>query len=220
MKLKDAAKACALVYNEHEFDVDGVQWNASVVGNRLSIVIAGTNSPKEHLSNAQAIQRWSILVPRVQVHRKFENDAAVIVDTMSSVYDFRNYKLWIMGHSRGGAVAQILAAYVASIQRFGDFSAPHIVSFESPRAGDWRLRRFMRKHIEHHTRVVRAGDPVPLMPLWPHYWHDRPPLYIDNDGSIGKMPLWRRILAFPIHMSLETHDMNTIVELIPEGYDI
>ncbi|KAF2142232.1 uncharacterized protein K452DRAFT_28540 [Aplosporella prunicola CBS 121167] len=89
-----------------------------------------------------------------------------------------DYKLTLVGHSLGGAVATLAAL---------DFKArgwdPHVTTFGEPRLGNDHLVRYIDERFElgentnvttsKFRRVTHVGDPVPLLPLkeWGYQMH-------------------------------------------------
>lgn len=87
-----------------------------------------------------------------------------------------NYKLVLVGHSLGGAVATLAGL---------DFKArgwdAHVTTFGEPRLGNKALNKYINERFnisEHYAtnkfhRVTHAGDPVPLLPLaeWGYTMH-------------------------------------------------
>lgn len=87
-----------------------------------------------------------------------------------------NYKLVLVGHSLGGAVAALGGL---------DFKArgwePHVTTFGEPRLGNKKFNTYIDERFNitaHHEynrfhRVTHAGDPVPLLPLaeWGYSMH-------------------------------------------------
>jgi hypothetical protein len=89
---------------------------------------------------------------------------------------YPNYKLVLVGHSLGGAVATLGGL---------DFKArgwdPHVTTFGEPRLGNKEFNTYIDERFNitaHHEynkfhRVTHAGDPVPLLPLseWGYSMH-------------------------------------------------
>lgn len=89
---------------------------------------------------------------------------------------YPNYKLVLVGHSLGGAVATLGGL---------DFKArgwdPHVTTFGEPRLGNAELNRYINERFNitsdeatnRFHRVTHAGDPVPLLPLaeWGYSMH-------------------------------------------------
>lgn len=91
---------------------------------------------------------------------------------------YPNYKLTLVGHSLGGAVAAIAAL---------EFQArgwePHVTTFGEPRIGNQELNEYFDKRFDiaadqpvkdgRYRRVTHVQDPVPLLPLeeWGYRMH-------------------------------------------------
>lgn len=92
---------------------------------------------------------------------------AILPHLTAALEKHPNYKLVLVGHSLGGAVAALAGL---------DFKArgwdPHVTTFGEPRLGnkefnaymDWRFN--ITSHYEYNQlhRVTHVGDPVPLLP--------------------------------------------------------
>ena len=77
-----------------------------------------------------------------------------------------NYKLYVTGHSLGGALATLFAFYAASED---DIPKPvTCVSVASPRVGDGRFQNAFRlleqRGLLRHLRIANDRDPVTIMP--------------------------------------------------------
>jgi len=71
-------------------------------------------------------------------------------------------KLYITGHSLGGALATLCALDVAVNTKF---KRPRVVTFGSPRVGDESFANTFNRKVFHSFRVVNGGDWVPHIPL-------------------------------------------------------
>jgi hypothetical protein len=145
------------------------------------------------------------------------NTRKVVLPHITEVLEkYPGYKLVLVGHSLGGALATLAAL---------DFKArgwdPHVTTFGEPRLGNKLLNTYIDERFNitsHHEsnkfhRVTHAGDPVPLLPLeeWGYGMHSEeiyisePTLpvsiadieYCDGDedphciaGSIDEEPGW------------------------------
>ncbi|KAH7355860.1 Alpha/Beta hydrolase protein [Pyrenochaeta sp. MPI-SDFR-AT-0127] len=105
------------------------------------------------------------------------NTRKVVLPHVTEALDkYPGYKLVLVGHSLGGAVATLAGL---------DFKArgwhPHVTTFGEPRLGNKQLTKYIDKRFNitlHHAdnklhRVTHAGDPVPLLPLdeWGYAMH-------------------------------------------------
>ncbi len=201
--ISDAASWAAKVYDdkplglndEQSINIDDVQATLGNYGEDRIVVVRGTDSWRETLTNFHAKQQWSSLIPRCQTHIEFEKDAVEIVDAFD--LNWAEKRVWCIGHSRGGAVALIIAGYAACIRQFRDDRATvNAITFEAPRGGDIKYARYIKQHVA-HLRFQVAGDIVPLLPMWPHYWHDRAPVFVYKDGHVGPISLLERFKQFP-----------------------
>ncbi|KAF1845972.1 lipase precursor [Cucurbitaria berberidis CBS 394.84] len=92
----------------------------------------------------------------------------VLPHVTEALEKYPNYKLVLVGHSLGGAIATLAGL---------DFKArgwnPHVTTFGEPRLGNKELNAYIDDRFNitsHHEynkfhRVTHAGDPVPLLPL-------------------------------------------------------
>jgi len=92
----------------------------------------------------------------------------ILPDVTAALQKYPNYKLVLVGHSLGGAVAALAGL---------DFKArgwkPHVTTFGEPRLGNKHFTKYLDDRFDitsNHTsntfhRVTHAGDPIPLLPL-------------------------------------------------------
>lgn len=159
----------------------------------LVVAIRGSQETIDWFQNARARKRR---FKGVRVHRGFARSAANFLSTFEDhVEDWRPFnRIWLTGHSLGGAVAQIIA-FVLTKQ---DYDIALLISFGSPRAGGpltWG-KRVKRTGLD--ERIVRwvnnddivarlpffapGADPVPGASLSNAFWaHIGPQHYIDTE---------------------------------------
>lgn len=146
----------------------------------------------------------------IPVHRGFQRDAAVIYDDVIP-YVRKDWPLRITGHSLGGAIAGLLAAY---FDKQG-YTVERIVTFGQPKVANKLPEDFV---LQVGTRVVNNLDVVPMVPPYTpgrQYQHfgsevilrDGPDyVYLDTHDadrlSVGDF--WRNITDF----SAKDHHMD------------
>lgn len=129
--------------------------------------------------------------PGAEVHRGFSEYVSKV---FSRVFDAcrspGNRRLYVVGHSLGGAAAQILAFRLAML---GSVVA-RVVTFGSPRVGNKTFAQEYNRlnELDERTRRYRRVlDPVPHLP--PRRWgyrHTAGERYIDRNGKIHKQIGW------------------------------
>ena len=96
----------------------------------------------------------------------------------------KNKKLWITGHSLGGALATICASRLEE-------RSPTVFTYGSPRVG---CKEFVKGMDVKHHRVVNNNDIVPSVPLWlMGFRHHGTLTYINYYGNIRDLTLWQRV---------------------------
>lgn len=114
---------------------------------------------------------------------------AILPELTEAIEKYPDYKLVLVGHSLGGAVAAIAGLDLQA--RGWD---PHVTTFGEPRIGNKALASYVnaRFNISNSSnsedtakfhRVTHANDPVPLLPLseWGYTMHSEE-LYISADS--------------------------------------
>ncbi|ETI28847.1 hypothetical protein G647_01299 [Cladophialophora carrionii CBS 160.54] len=120
--------------------------------------------------------------PNCTVHSGFmtswRNTRCIVVPHVEkALRDNPGYKLVLVGHSLGGAVAAL-----ASLEMQARGWDPHVTTFGEPRIGNLALNRFIDKRFNldstnpetlKYRRVTHVDDPVPLLPLeeWGYRMH-------------------------------------------------
>jgi pimeloyl-ACP methyl ester carboxylesterase len=92
---------------------------------------------------------------------------------------YPNYKISVVGHSLGGAIASLAAA---SLRNSG--FAVALYNFGSPRIGGSKISTYITNQPGGNFRVTHRNDPVPKLPLLTMgYVHISPEYYIDNKNK-------------------------------------
>lgn len=156
------------------------------------IAFRGTDSLKNWLTDGdkRMVKIGQVSEGAVKVHEGFWN-ALESVNLPDGCY-YRTKKVYITGHSLGGALA-MLCAYKWVILHDAT-----VVTFGQPRVGNKVFADYYDSTLGDNTlRVVHQCDIVPRIPihwLWWPYWHTKNNLYFDSDGKAHlNMPEWRRL---------------------------
>lgn len=137
------------------------------------VAFRGTDDLEDWLANADFLDRPSIGDGR-EVHRGFQERYEALADQVRGLIDTRKpRRLWITGHSLGGAMAACCA--IDLIDRQMPFSG--LVTFGQPRIGNETVAKQLDEQTQgKYLRFVNEGDVVPLAPpgvglKLPDYWH-------------------------------------------------
>lgn len=130
--------------------------------NDTDLAFDGSDNFQEWFSNFRFL-RWG----KWGTHRGFYQAASMFFEQIEKEIETgKTYNLF--GHSRGGAIAQIVALLIA---KKGAFAS--VVSFGSPKVGGEKFRNAMAESMVLHVRVEMEGDHVPKLPWWwKHYETD------------------------------------------------
>ena len=133
-----------------------------------------------------------------QVHSGFQRGAAAIweeIEQLLTRHQVPENKLFLTGHSLGGALAILTAARFASTSRATEISA--IFTFGQPRAGDREFARHFDREFKDRTfRYVNRYDLITrLPPRLLGYDHAGQLRYIDENGVLHEnLSLWKQLL--------------------------
>ncbi|CZR56512.1 related to Lipase [Phialocephala subalpina] len=124
------------------------------------------------------------LVSGCKLHEGFQYAYEDVADTTlpavkSAVAAYPTYSLVITGHSLGGAVATIAAAYL----RVAGYPCD-VYSYGSPRVGNEAFVNFMDAQAGSHYRVTHTTDPIPRYPAKLFgYRHTSPEFWLSTGTS-------------------------------------
>lgn len=153
----------------------------------------GTESvPADWYTDVDAGHAPASWAPDVQVHRGFARALDTVWSEMLAqlrpLQDGRR-RLWITGHSLGGALAT-LAAH--RLLRADAGSVAGLCTFGQPRCGDPAFCTELESRLAgRYWRLVNYRDPVPRVPLaGMGYGHGGTLVYADSSGRLGIDPAW------------------------------
>jgi len=168
--IADLAAACRDVYNQAQYEVDGVRFSLIPIGGLSWVVIEGSEDLEDWADGLLFCKtKWPIASTKAKVHRGFAAQASRIL-SHPAVRKARAFA----GHSLGGAIAQLLSAW---------HNKPS-VSFGSPRVGGPAFAEYMDWW---HLRVEGRGDRITHFPSsWLDYHHGG---YVLRIGE--RLPWWK-----------------------------
>lgn len=177
----DADHIVTFEYTEKFLDVQGY---IIVYENDATVVFRGTESFKDWIHNARALQVDS---PYGKVHKGFWNSWESIKSTVfGCCSNLEEKRIWIVGHSLGAACATICALDMKS----SGFNIHRVVTFGSPKVGgdEWK-DNYNTALGERTDRVRNCNDIVCDIPDTPgktggRYDHVSTLHYINSKGML------------------------------------
>lgn len=178
----------SLGFNRQKFlEHDGAQCH--VVWNKDVFIIAFRGTEPSELSDITA--DLNAFPDRAEnghgwVHNGFQNEVNKIWDDIVALLDIaKGKRLFITGHSLGGAMATIATSRIAD-------RVDALYTYGSPRVG---TRSFVKSFANvPHYRHVNNNDIVPKVPFaLMGYRHHSRSRYINYYGNIRTMTTWQRI---------------------------
>lgn len=161
----------------------------NVAGDQVIVAFRGSSSLRDFITDLEARKEellWSSDAT-AEVHagflRAFEAvDVKVVEQVRSALAGLAAPKLYITGHSLGGALA-ILCALELHRQKI---PVAGVVTFGQPRVGNKTFALIYNEALKDVTfAVVNQGDPVPLLPtLLMGYRDCGTELFIKNSGDV------------------------------------
>ena len=188
---QDEARAAAKTegFFKTEFvDIDGAQ--AYIFYNKTDLIIACRGTQPGDLNDIyadlQVFQADSVTGNKIHQGFKEEVDkiyghVAVIVARVGIAK-----KIWVCGHSLGGAMATIIAQ---RLEFKGGYDVDTLYTYGSPRAGGPKFRAWCDKHLN-HQRFVNNNDVVPCVPSFFRWRHSGKCNYIKSTGEVTNLGRW------------------------------
>ena len=151
--------------------VNHTQFDVYTDNDCVYLVFAGSNEAADWLNHC-LVRREEIPGTGLLIHRGWLRDWQACIPIVYAVMREQlrgdRQHIWCVGHSYGGALAQIAAWYLAAEDRAKSVS---ICNFASPRAGNKSFAVDLDKKVSCYNRIVLANDPVPHLPLAFRYSH-------------------------------------------------
>jgi hypothetical protein len=176
----------------------------AVVDSRKEIIFAvrGTVSNANWAVNLDFGALGSILAPGAWMHQGFFNAWAEIADPVRRAIDrtrlaHPDYKIVITGHSLGGAVATMAAAYLRGLNGY----PIDLYTYGQPRVGNSVFTDLISAQPGRLFRVTHEADPVPKVPLvFMDYRHTSPEIWLT--GNATDPAVWPLAQAKPCYGNL------------------
>ena len=199
-----------------------------VVWNDTDAVICFRGTEPKEMSDIKAdlnaIQKQG-LHNKGDVHGGFQGEINKIWDLIiEKVNELKNHKIYITGHSLGGAMATICAKRLQEQQ----VEVQCLYTYGSPRVGD---KRWVKSLQIPHYRFQNNNDVVCKVPFWiMGYRHHGKNVYIGYNGKIAKMNMWRRFIdsmrgrfkawsKWQFFDGIYDHNITTYTKRV-KGYDV
>ena len=169
------------------FDVKGAQVYIFYDDYDLIISCRGTQPGEMSDIMADLEVFKSDSVTGTKIHQGFKEEVDKIyglVEARVKLHEDR--KIWVTGHSLGGAMATILAQ---RLEFAGGHDVDTLYTYGSPRAGGPKFRAWCDKHLN-HQRFVNNNDVVPCVPTFFRWRHTGKCHYIKSTGEITNLGRW------------------------------
>ena len=131
-----------------------------------------------------------------KIHQGFKEEVDKIYPTILTLVEQhagwqhpdnpQSKKIWICGHSLGGAMSTILAQ---RLEFGGGFDIDTLYTYGSPRAGGPRFSAWCDKNLK-HQRFVNNNDVVPCVPTVFRWRHNGACHYIKSTGELTNLGRW------------------------------
>jgi hypothetical protein len=182
-----------------------------VLPHALVFLSRGTESMKDVKTDVMVLKKRFPEVAGAKVHRGFAKQFASVRDTIVKYVSMfvtheSERSVVFIGHSLGGALSTLGAAYIKSVY-------PRLflecVTFGSPRVGNRAFAEWFNTNINHHARFVHGNDLITRMPRI-NYAH------VGNKRVVGPPTrsgcLWRFI------GDIRDHSMKTYIKALYAGF--
>lgn len=177
-----AARACVHSYEDKELV------SVERLGGVWHITIDGTRSTDDWLLNLRLRLKKTLLFGdgSVRLHDGFSHTSSHVMGALDEWMEsnrFDDETIVVCGHSRGGAVAMIVAARLSEDPGFTDATI-RVVTFGSPRVGDRVWKKHYKKLGIDTVRVEVDFDPVVHAVPWWYAKHVGTRVHLDDNGRV------------------------------------
>jgi len=191
-------KEATPIFKEHGFknikfvDVDSSQ--AYIIWNAKDLIICCRGTEPTEFKDIAADVRILLVKPATgqpgRVHKGFKVSVDRIWPGIINTLKLKNQKVWVCGHSLGGAMACLIGNRFHEMEGLPSVEA--VFTYGEPRSGD---RKFVDNLSVTHHRWVNGADIVPKVPpdLFGRYKHHGKLHYMNHWGNVRQMTYWQAV---------------------------
>ena len=195
---------CPIFHTNDDSDAQAYSW---IQGKTLFIGFRGTQNTEDLLIDLDIMQTHLIKSSNILVHNGFRKQfISLELQISKQINENINFidTLHFTGHSLGGALATLSAAYYGSICKgTGVKIVCHTIG--SPRVGNKAFSKWFSENVDDSIRIRNMKDPVSLIPLSFLYTHVENSICINDDCLVitvkKDIPWYWRLLYFPFEIS-------------------
>lgn len=181
-------------YINNSFD-NNVVYGIFIINNYIVVSFKGTSTFKEKINDVQFIQVDDKYNIPGKIHKGFNdsvlnNDVVRIIDYNLKKIIFKKdsyikHKLYITGHSLGGALATIFYSFMKNKVE-NDFDI-ELITFGCPKVGNKEFVNFINKSNKNDKclRIINGNDIITKLPISCCYKHHEKPIKIGNVSSLN-----------------------------------
>jgi len=174
-------------------DIEGAQvhcWH-----NSEDFVIAARGTEPSQMNDVYAdleIFKEDSLTGVGQIHEGFKEEVDKVWDKLLARVERYgkvgkvNKKIWVTGHSLGGAMATLIASRLEYVNKW---DVDTLYTYGSPRAGGPKFAKWCDNHLN-HQRFVNNNDVVPCVPSFWRWRHNGRCRYIMSTGEVTDLNRW------------------------------
>ncbi|PCJ13526.1 MAG: lipase [Gammaproteobacteria bacterium] len=155
----------------------------------IVVVFRGSDSPRDWMANFKISYHPGPL-DETKAHEGFQDSlfpAVVSLTNAITSIGLDNKKLWITGHSVGGALSSLYAGMLVE----NGYDVYGVYTFASPRPGDSAFENCLKDVISGpHYRVVNTGDVIPHVPPEPFFSHSGLRVILKEDVKEHSSDSW------------------------------
>jgi len=186
---------CQFVHVRKARDID-TQCFIAADDRDVVVVFRGSDDPNDWFANFQAVRDPGPL-QQTKAHEGFQDALFPSVIRVTNQIDTmrdRQQRIWVTGHSLGGALCSLYAAMMFE----AGYTVYGIYTFASPRPGDDALATALDQLMKGkgsgpHHRVMNENDIVPHVPPEPFFSHSGKRMILRKSTEITTKRGWRAV---------------------------